>query len=347
MRGPQKENAELRVERARLRAKVLDLAKDNEAITAALTKIDPASLTSFGLQNSQSMLMRSPVAEPSGTKLQSDREKSIPLTPEVRKELVAELKNDILSIIKDATTPIKSAPSHPLLERLRRDSGYNLDTNSFESCSSQIPTFRSSESRRTVLHKTLDSVGTADSPQVSAMSANSASSDAYTFASLGDSKKMAHLDDSIGDAPRQPDSIVTVMRSPDGKFIINDGLGSPGVDGRRTSGRTGLEQLACTVILKNLIVPGQTSSPGAQGVMRTITDFVGRWGTLAQPLKLVKDKEDGTSLAVIEMQTPEQAANVVSGMDGAIYNGNVINAFCSLPSGIEWKDFQSFGGSKV
>jgi hypothetical protein len=340
----QMENAELRVERARLRAKVLDLAKDNEALTLTINRIDPASLAFFGIDERQTILTRSPAAATAEAKPASGYHSSHPLTPEVRKELMAELKSDIMEVIREATSPVKKSHSTPMAERARGaddDSSNDLkedNTGSFETPAGlSDASFRSNGSGKTVFQYLNHSGrGEKSSPDVSM---DVGKGRAFSF-DMAKKKQMSSSMDSIGgrlvsDAS-EPEHKVSVQISPDGKFIISDGLAaSPGAE--KGADVNGFEKLACTVILKNLIVPGNGSSSGAQGTVRTITEIVGRWGVLAQPVKLAKDKNEGTSLAVVEMRSQEQAAKVVAGMDGAIYNGNVIKASLPVPSGINWE----------
>lgn len=343
------ENAELRVERARLRAKVQDLAKDNEALTLTINKIDPASLAFFGIDDGRSIVTQSPASVPAEARPASGDHSSYPLTPEVRKELMAELKKDIMEVIKEATSPVMNSHSESLTERERQE--YDSPDNLRDKGSLHLPGGEKSELCRSVdSAKTEYHCKTRGSLETSTIGSKVTA----PWVDLGRGKQMAASMDSTSDlnfkslswesnaasAPNEPEHKVSVQMSPNGKFIINDGL-TESAGAQKDADFTSFEKLSCIVILKNLIAAGNVSSSSAKGMIRTITEFVGRWGVVAQPVKLAIDKNDGTSMAVVEMRSKEQAARMVEGMDGAVYNGNVIKASLAVPWGVEWNSFRS------
>jgi hypothetical protein len=344
------ENAELRVERARLRAKVQDLVKDNEALTLTINKIDPASLAFFGIDDGRSIVTQSPASAPAAeARPASGDHTSYPLTPEVRKELMAELKKDIMEVIKEATSPVKNSHSEPLAERAHQE--YDSPDDLRDRGSLDLPfgrnsgSFTSFDSAKTEYHynsrgglenSTIGSKGTAPSVDLGRRKQMAASMDSISNLKI----RTSSLESNAGSAPSEPEHKVSVRVSPNGKFIINDGL-AESAGAQKGADHTSFEKLARIVILKNLIAAGNVSSSSAQGMIRTITEFVGRWGVVAQPVKLAIDKNDGTSMAVVEMRSKEQAARMVEGMDGAVYNGNVIKASLAVPWGVEWNSFRS------
>ena len=345
------ENAELRVERARLRAKVQDLAKDNEALTLTINKIDPASLAFFGIDDGRSIVTQSPASVPAEARPASGDHSSYPLTPEVRKELMAELKKDIMEVIKEATSPVKNSHSESLTERERQE--YDSPDNLRGKGSLHHPggefseSFRSADSAKTEYHYnargsldnlTIGSKGSSSLVDFGRGRQKAASIDSSRTSDL--KTRSLSFESNAVCAPSEPEHKVSVQISPNGKFIINDGL-AESAGAQKGADLTSFEKLSCIVILKNLIAAGNVSSSSAKGMTRTITEFAGRWGVVAQPVKLAIDKNDGTSLAVVEMRSKEQAAKMVEGMDGAVYNGNVIKASLAVPSGVDWNSFRS------
>lgn len=260
LREAQRENAALRVERAQLKAIVRELKRDNDALAAALHN------SGEGMSDVRWNVW----GDTSGT--------VGVLSPEMRRGIVAELKSDLLSTVRDLL-PMPVSPA---------TGGHVGGLPNQHEVGSKTPLFRGFEPPR--------------------------------GADYGDETHSS----AVRGLRTRTASGATVFESPEGKLVISDNAAVAG--GRGGYGDSGIDLLACTVTLSNLAVPEGASAAS----LRTITDLVGRWGTPAHPVRMVRDGRHGRFIAVVEMHSQEQAARVASNMDGASYNGHTIRALCAL-----------------
>uniref|UniRef100_A0A7S1DHL0 RRM domain-containing protein n=1 Tax=Hemiselmis andersenii TaxID=464988 RepID=A0A7S1DHL0_HEMAN len=128
------------------------------------------------------------------------------------------------------------------------------------------------------------------------------------------------------ESARSPESMPNpfVQESAFGRFTSRDDDASSRA-GSTTGGTLQLDRLSCIVTITDF-------ASDSDETRATLGRALQQFGNLRQALRMVKGRT-GRFNAVVEMQTPEQAARVVAGLDNATYNGDSLRAIVALPFG--------------